>query len=72
MPYVAIFCRVQLHQLYIDADFLLGIKGVVDHLEQLLKHVICGWSVSPLDSHLHHLEGREVIDAIVVDSIGRS
>jgi hypothetical protein len=45
---------------------------VIDHLNQLLQHVIRGWSVGPVDCYLHHLVERKVIDAFKVASIRRS
>ncbi len=42
-------CRVQLHQLHVDADLLVKVKWVIDHLDQLLQHVIRGWSVGPVN-----------------------
>ncbi len=65
-------CCVRLHQLHVDADLLAKVEGVIDHLEQLLQHVICGWLVGPVDCYLHHLVEREVVDAFVVAAIGRS
>ncbi len=34
-------CCIWLHQLHVDADFLLEIKGVIDHLNQLCQDIIC-------------------------------
>jgi hypothetical protein len=34
---------------------LQKVKGVIDHLDQLLQHVICGWLVDAVDGHLHTL-----------------
>jgi hypothetical protein len=62
-------CRVRLHQLHVDADLLAKVKWVIDHLNQLLQHVICGQSVGPVDCYLHHLIERKVIDAFEVASI---
>ena len=62
-------CRVGLHQLHVDADLLAKVKWVIDHLDQLLQHVICGRSVGPVDCYLHHLVEREVVDAFEVASI---
>ncbi len=63
-------CRVQLHQLHVDADLLAKVKGVIDHLEQLLQQVICGWPVGPVNRYLHHLVECEVVNAFVVAAIG--
>jgi hypothetical protein len=41
-------CRVQLHQLHVDADLFAKVEVVVDNLDQLLQHVIRGWLVSIL------------------------
>ncbi len=38
-------CRIQLHQLHVDADLLAEVGAVVDNLKQLLQHVVCGWLV---------------------------
>jgi hypothetical protein len=38
-----------LHQLHVDADLLVKVKWVIDHLDQLLQHVIRGWSVGPVN-----------------------
>ena len=65
-------CRVQLHQLHVDTDLLAKVEGVIDHLKRLLQHVICGWTVGPIDCYLHHLLEREVVDAFMVAAIGRS
>ena len=53
-----------------DADFLSEIQGVVDHLGQLLQHIICGRSVSPVDGHLHNLKELEFTNALVITAIG--
>jgi hypothetical protein len=45
---------------------------VIDHLKQLLQHVIRGRSVGPVDRYLHHLVEPIVIDAFEVASIRRS
>ncbi len=42
-------CRVQLHQLHVDADLLAEVKDVVDNLKQLLQHIVRGWLVSVVD-----------------------
>ena len=39
-----------------------GVKWVIDHLNELLQHVIRGWSVGPVNCYLHHFVEREVID----------
>ena len=62
-------CHVQLHQPHVDADLLAKVKWVIDHLNQLLLHVICGRSVGPIDCYLHHLIERKVVDAFEVASI---
>ncbi len=64
-------CCVQLHQLHDDADLLAKVEGVIDHLEQLLQHVICEWPVGLVNRYLHHLVECEVVDAFVVAAIGR-
>jgi len=64
-------CRIRLHQLHVDAD-LAKVKWVIDHLDQLLQHVIRVWSVGPVNGYLHHFVECEVIDAFVVAAIGRS
>ncbi len=35
-------CCIQLHQLHVDADLLAKVEIVVNKLEQLLHHVVCG------------------------------
>ncbi len=40
-------CRIWLHQLHVDTDLLAKVKVVVDNLEQLLQHVVHGWSTAP-------------------------
>ena len=65
-------CRVRLHQLHVDADLLAKVKWVIDHLNQLLQHVIRGRSVGSVDCSLYHLVERKVIDAFEVASIRRS
>ena len=62
-------CCVRLHQLHVDADLLAKVKWVIDHLDQLLQHVIRGQSVGPVNCYLHHLLEHEVVDAFVVASI---
>ncbi len=47
-------CRVQLHQLHVDADLLAKVKVVVNNLDQLLQHVVCGWSVGAIHGRFHH------------------
>ena len=64
--------RVRLHQLHVDADLLAKVKWVIDHLDQLLQHVISVWSVGPVNGYLHHFVECEVVDAFVVADIGRS
>ncbi len=49
-------CRVQLHQLHVDADLLAEVEAVVDNLKQLLQHVVCGWSVGAVDGQFHHFK----------------
>jgi hypothetical protein len=44
---------------------------VIDHLKQLLQHVIRGRSVGPVDRYLHHLIEQKIIDAFEVASIRR-
>ncbi len=68
MPYVAMCAAFD--QLHVDADLLAKVKGVVDHLKQLLQHVFRGRLVSPIDHYLHYIVEREVIDTFVVASIG--
>jgi hypothetical protein len=61
-----------LHQLHVDADLLAKVKWVIDHLKQLLQHVIRGRSVGPVDRYLHHLIEQKIIDAFEVASIRHS
>jgi hypothetical protein len=50
---------------------LAEVEAVVDNLEQLLQHVICGWSVSTVDGQFHHFKQGEVVDAFVAAAVGR-
>ena len=43
IPHVAI-CATFDCQLHVDADLLAKVKWVIDHLNQLLQHVVFGWS----------------------------
>jgi len=45
---------------------------VIDHLKQLLQHVIRGRSVGPVNRYLHHLVEHIVINAFEVTSIHRA
>ena len=65
-------CRVQFHQLRVDADLLAKVKWVIDHIDQLLQHVIRGQSVGPVDCYLHHFVECEDVDAFEVASIRHS
>ncbi len=44
---------------------------MVDNLEQLLQHVMHGWSVGAVDGQFHHLKQGEVVNAFVVAAVGR-
>ena len=68
---VSMSCGIPI-QLHVDADLLAKVKWVIDHLKQLLQHVICGRSVGPVDRYLHYLVERVVINALEVASIRRS
>jgi hypothetical protein len=57
---VSMSCGIPI-QLHVDADLLAKVKWVIDHLKQLLQHVIRGRSVGPVDRYLHHLAERIVI-----------
>ncbi len=43
-----------MHQLHVDADLLVKVKVVVNYLDQLLLHVVHGWSVDAVNGHFHH------------------
>jgi hypothetical protein len=58
-----------LHQLHVDTDLLGEVKAVVDNLEQLLQHVVRGWSVSAINGQFHHFKQGEVVDAFVVAAV---
>ncbi len=62
-------CRVQLHQLHVDADLLAEVKAVVDNLQQLLQHVVCGWLVGAVDGQFYHFKQGEVVYAFVVTAV---
>jgi hypothetical protein len=59
-----------LHQLHVDPDLLAKVKVVINHLDQLLQHVICGWLVGAVNGHFHHFVQCELIDAFVVAAVG--
>ncbi len=63
-------CCDRLHQLHVDADLLAKVVVVINHLDQLLQHVICGWLVGTVDGHFHHFVQCEFIDIFVVAAIG--
>ncbi len=51
--------------------FLQKIRVVVDNLDQLLQHIIHGWSVGAVNGHFHHFVQCEFINAFVVAAISR-
>ena len=63
-------CRVQLHQLQVDADLLAKVEVVVDNLKQLLQHIVCGWLIGAADGQFHHFIKCEFVDAFVVAAVG--
>ena len=48
IPHVAI-CATFDCQLHVDADLLAKVKWVIDHLDQLLQHIICVWLVGSIN-----------------------
>jgi len=49
-PMVMLYCHsciIGLQERHVDADFLVEIEGVIDHLEELFQHVIHQWTVAP-------------------------
>ena len=55
---------------HVDADLLAKVKWVIDHLDQLLQHIIRVQSVGSINGYLHHFVECEVVDAFVVAAIG--
>jgi hypothetical protein len=43
---------------------------MVNYLDQLLQHVVCGWSVGAIDGHFHPFIQCEFVDAFVVAAVG--
>ncbi len=60
-----------MHQLHVDSDLLAKVEVVVNRLDQLLQHVVCGWLVGAVNGHFHHFVQCEIIDAFVVSAVGR-
>ncbi len=57
-------------QLHGDADILAKVEVVINHLYQLLQHVVHGLLVSAVNGPFNHFVQCEFIDAFVVAVIG--